>query len=137
MTTQRAIPQIRAYMTTTPHTIGVDQTIARAHQVMREHRLRHLPVLSGGRLVGVLSDRDLHLVETLRDVDPQTVRVEEAMTPDVYVVAPEAPLEEVVKDMATHKYGSAVVVDDAHVVGIFTTVDACRAFADTLRARVA
>jgi acetoin utilization protein AcuB len=133
MSKHRVIPPIKAYMTTTPHTIGADQTMARAHDVMREHRLRHLPVLAGGRLVGVLSDRDLNMVETLRDVDPQTVRVEEAMTPDVYVVTPEAPLDEVVRDMADHKYGSAVVVDHARVVGIFTTVDACRAFADTLR----
>jgi len=132
MSKHRVIPRIKSYMTTTPHTIGVDQTMARAHEVMREHRLRHLPVLQASRLVGILSDRDLHMVETLRDVDPRTVRVEEAMTQDVYTVTPDAPLDEVVKDMATHKYGSAVVVDRAHVVGVFTTVDACRAFADML-----
>jgi acetoin utilization protein AcuB len=132
MSKHRAIPQIKTYMTTTPHTIGVEQTMARAHEVMREHRLRHLPVLKASRLVGILSDRDLHMVETLDDVDPRTVRVEEAMTQDVYTVTPDAPLDEVVKDMAIHKYGSAVVVDHAHVVGIFTTVDACRAFADML-----
>lgn len=133
MSKHRVIPPIKTYMTATPHTIGADQTIARAHAIMREHRVRHLPVLSGGRLVGVLSERDLHLVETLREVDPEVVRVDEAMSPEVYVVAPDAPLDEVVKDMAVHKYGSAVVVDHAHVVGIFTTVDVCRAFADTFR----
>ena len=131
----KSIPEIRKYMSVTPQTIGADQTMARAHAVMREHRVRHLPVLTAQRLVGVLSDRDLHMVETLRDVDPERVRVDEAMTQDVYTVTPDAPLEEVVKAMATHKYGSAVVVDHAHVVGIFTTVDACRAFADMLRAQ--
>lgn len=132
MSKHRVVPQIKSYMTTNPHTIGVEQTMARAHEIMREHQLRHLPVLKASRLVGILSDRDLHMVETLRDVDPQAVTVEEAMTQDVYAVAPEAPLDEVVKDMATHKYGSVVIVDHAHVVGIFTTVDACRAFADML-----
>ena len=96
MSKHRVIPQIKAYMTTTPHTIGVEQTMAHAHAVMREHHLRHLPVLKDSRLVGVLSDRDLHMVETLRDVDPQTMRVEEAMTQDVYTVTPDAPLDEVV-----------------------------------------
>jgi len=132
MSKHRVIPQIKTYMTTTPHTIGVEQTMAHAHKIMREHHLRHLPVLKASRLVGILSDRDLHMVETLRDVDPQTVSVEDAMTQDVYAVAPDAPLDEVVKDMAIHKYGSVVIVDHAHVVGIFTTVDACRAFADML-----
>jgi acetoin utilization protein AcuB len=132
MSKHRVIPQIKTYMSTNPHTIGVEQTMARAHEIMRENHLRHLPVLKASRLVGILSDRDLHMVETLRDVDPQTVCVEEAMTQDVYAVAPDAPLDEVVKDMATRKYGSVVVVDHAHVVGIFTTVDACRAFADML-----
>ncbi len=132
MSKHRVIPQIKAYMTTTPHTVGVEQTMAHAHEVMRKHQLRHLPVLKASRLVGILTDRDLHMVETLRDVDPQTMRVEEAMTQDVYTVTPDAPLDDVVKEMAIHKYGSVVVVDHAHVVGIFTTVDACRAFADML-----
>lgn len=119
-------------MTAAPHTIGVDQTMAHAHEVMRKFRIRHLPVLSAERLVGVLSDGDLHLVETLRDVDPEKVKVEEAMTDQVYTVHPDAPLDEVVKEMARHKYGSAVVMDNRKVVGVFTTIDACQAFAEML-----
>jgi acetoin utilization protein AcuB len=84
-------------------------------------------VLEGGKLAGILSQRDALLVETLRDVDPATTAVEEAMTTDVYVVAPDTPLEEVAGAMADHKYGCAVVVDEDRVVGIFTTVDALRA----------
>lgn len=135
MSKHRTVPRIESYMTTAPHTIGADQPMARAHELMREHRLRHLPVLAASRLVGIVTDRDLHMVETLDDVDPRSVRVEEAMSQDVYAVAPDAPLDEVVHDMAAHKYGSAVVVERDHVVGIFTTVDACRALADLLRAR--
>jgi acetoin utilization protein AcuB len=61
-------PTIQKYMTPTPHTIGQEQTLQVAHDVMREHGVRHLPVLEGGKLVGLLSQRDLHLVETLREV---------------------------------------------------------------------
>lgn len=130
-----AAPRVKAYMTPTPHTIGAEQTMERAHALMRQHRLRHLPVLSGGRLVGIVSDRDLHMVETFPDVDPRSVRVEEAMSQDVYTVTPDTPLEEVVHAMATHKYGSTLVVDHERVVGIFTTVDVCRAFSELLSSR--
>lgn len=133
---RKAIPRVERYMTASPHSIGKDQFLVHAHELMRNHAIRHLPVLDGGRLVGVLSDRDLHLIETLRDVTPDKVTVEEAMTPVVYSVAPRAPLHEVVREMAAHKYGCAVVVDDREVVGIFTTIDALRAFADLLESRV-
>ena len=132
----KPIPTIQKYMTTQPHSIGEDQTMATAHQMMREHRFRHLPVLKGGKLMGVLSDRDLHLVETLRDVDPNLVRVEDAMTASPYAVPPDSPLDEVVATMAQHKYGCAVVMQNGKLVGIFTTVDACRAFAEMLHGRL-
>jgi acetoin utilization protein AcuB len=116
-------------MTPSPHTIGDEQPLASAHRIMREHRIRHLPVLQGGKLVGIVSERDLHLVETFRDVDPETVAVSEAMTADAYVVRPETTLRSVATEMAERKYGCAVVMTDRKVVGVFTTVDALRALA--------
>jgi acetoin utilization protein AcuB len=133
----KPIPTVQKYMTTSPHTVGEDQPMAVAHRMMREHHVRHLPVLSGARIVGLVSDRDLNFVETLKDVDPHRVLVSEAMTTDPYVVSPDALLDEVVSEMAEHKYGSAVVVQHDKVVGIFTTVDVCRAFADLLHTRLA
>jgi len=133
----KSIPAIQKFMTTTPHSIGADQTLAHAHAVMREFRIRHLPVLVGGKLVGMVTDRDLRFIETLRDVDPAKVPVEDAMVTDVYSVDPETPVDEVVREMAQHKYGSVVVMQNQKVVGIFTTVDVCTAFADMLHTRLA
>lgn len=133
----KSIPTIQKYMTTQPHSIGRDQTMSVAHTMMREHRFRHLPVLTGGKLVGLLSDRDLNLLETLRDVDPNKVTVQDAMSPDPYTVAPDSPLDEVVATMAKEKYGCAVVMQNNKLVGIFTTVDACEAFAELLHTRLA
>ena len=133
----KPIPTIQKHMTTSPHSIGVDQPLSRAHQFMREHAIRHLPVLKGGKLVGMISDRDLHLVESLKGVDPEKVLVEDAMSSIIYCVAPDQPLDEVVSTMAEHKYGSAVVMQNDKVVGIFTTVDACRTLAELLHTRLA
>jgi acetoin utilization protein AcuB len=126
---------IRTFMTKGPQTIGHEQTLATAHEMMREHKVRHLPVLEAGKLVGILSQRDLHLIETLREVDPETTTVDEAMTADVYVTSPSTPLEEVAAAMAENKYGSAIIVDGKNVVGVFTTVDALHALTTVLRAR--
>jgi acetoin utilization protein AcuB len=111
-------------MTRTPLLIGVEQSLSAAHEVMRSNGIRHLPVLHGGKLVGMVSQRDLHIVESLRDVNPDDVTVEEAMTQDVYAVPPRTPLREVVNEMAERKLGSAVVVEGTRIVGVFTAVDA-------------
>jgi acetoin utilization protein AcuB len=128
----KAGPKISEFMTKSPHLVGKDQPLAKAHQLMKSFKIRHLPVLHGGRLVGLLSLRDLHLVETLRDVDPAEVKVEEAMSQEVFSVRPEASLRTVVREMARKKYGSAVVVDGRKVIGVFTTVDALRALDQAL-----
>ncbi len=133
----KPIPTIQKYMTTSPHSIGVEQPLSKAHDVMRQLGIRHLPVLHGGKLVGMLTDRDLHLVESLAGVDPTKVKVEDAMATVVYAVPPESPLDEVVDTMGEHKYGSAVIMQNEKVVGIFTTVDVCRALGELLRTRLA
>ncbi len=121
---------IRAVMVRDPRTIGSDRTLADAHRVMRENGIRHLPVMRDSRLVGIVSLRDLHLVQSLRDIDPAKVRVEEAMTPNPFTVPPDAPLAEVARTMARNKWGSAVVVENDRLVGMFTTIDALRLLAD-------
>jgi acetoin utilization protein AcuB len=119
-------------MSPSPHSIGGDQTLDIAHAMMRKHGIRHLPVLSAGRLLGIVSQRDLYLVESLQDVDPRRVAVEEAMSQDVYRVSPDAQLQAVARTMTQRKYGCAVVMDQGHVVGMFTTVDALRALTGLL-----
>ena len=102
--------------------------------MMLTHRIRHLPVLDGGKLVGIVSQRDLELVKTFPGVDPDKVSVEAAMTPDPYTVAKEDPIGDVAKAMADHKYGCAVVSEGNRVLGVVTTVDMCRVLAEKLGA---
>ncbi len=123
---------VRSFMTASPVVVASHRTLAEAHQLMREHRVRHLPVVDDGRLVGILSQRDLYMLETLRGIDVASETVAEAMTAEPYTAAPDAPLDDVAREMADHRYGSAVVVDGGAVVGVFTTVDALRALAALL-----
>lgn len=82
----KAMPKIEKVMTTQPHTIGKDIPLKKAMDMMREYRVRHLPVEYGGKLVGVLTDRDLKLASAF--TGSETMNVEEAMTPDPYTVHP-------------------------------------------------
>lgn len=130
-----SVSKVYKYMTPSPHSIGRKQTLATAHRMMRDHKIRHLPVLDAGVLVGLVSERDLTFLETLRDVEPSTAMVEEAMSPEPYFVNVDTPVREVALAMIEHKYGSAIVVDHGNVVGIFTTIDALRAYVDLERSK--
>lgn len=120
-------PTVDLYMTPSPHTIEQQQSLAEAHRLMRSHGIRHLPVMNGEKLVGVISQRDLHLFETLEGVDPEGIAVSEAMSGDTYTVSPTSAVREVAAEMADHKYGSAVIIEAGKVSGIFTAVDGLRA----------
>lgn len=133
----KPIPPVRKYMTTTPQTVRPGMTLAEAHKIMRQHNIRHLPVLDGGVLAGLVSDRDLRLVEAFKDVDPEKVSVSDAMSTEVYTVSPDSPLDEVAREMAAKKYGSAVVMQNGNVVGVFTAVDGLDALAELLHTRLA
>lgn len=123
---------IAKYMSAGPHTIGREQSLAAAKELMNRSHVRHLPVLHGGKLVGVISERELAVIEALPG--SKSLSVEDAMVPDVYTIAEDASLETVAADMARLKLGSAVVVKGDDVVGVFTAVDGLRALADVLRA---
>jgi acetoin utilization protein AcuB len=129
MTTQ--VPTIRQFMTASPETIQADLTLAQARERMYQLGARHLPVVDKGELVGILSDRDVALADSLK-ADLEQLAVRQAMTAQPFTCGPAAHLHAVAEEMARHKYGSAIVVDPehpGHVLGLFTTVDALRALA--------
>lgn len=130
------MPPISRYMTRQPWTIERNATLTAAHRLMRAHGIRHLPVLEAGKLIGIVSERDLHLIETLPDADPDEVQVEEAMTDQVYIAAPRDEVADVVERMSDQKIGSVIVMDDARVEGIFTSIDALQVLASLLRRTV-
>lgn len=128
---RKTMPPIMKYMSSMPHTIGQDIPVKTALATMREYRIRHLPVQYDGRLVGVITDRDIRTAASFASGGDLTVG--DVMTQDPYSVKPETPTCEVVKEMAAHKYGCAIVQqDNGKVVGIFTDNDGLRVFGELL-----
>ena len=123
---------IRAVMSETIHTVGLETSLPAAREMMQRHGVRHLPVVDGDKLVGLLSERDLGRLEGFPMVDLNLVAVPDAMTEHPYVVPPDTPVVEALRTMRRERYGSAIVVEDGRVVGMFTTTDALGMLADLL-----
>lgn len=124
-------------MTTPAITVGLDMPVLEAQQLMASRRIRHLPVTEGGRLMGIVTDRDIRLnlpspatSLSVWEVNYLLARltVESAMHRAVITVDPDRPISEAARIMLDHKIGALPVVEDGIVVGIVTETDMLRAF---------
>jgi len=131
MTQARRIP-IEKYMTRAQFFAAPDESVITAYERMLEHDVRHLPVLRGEQLVGVLFKSDLKLVQALSREVLRPVQVQSVMVTEYYTVAPDEALDVAAREMSKRKWGSALVLDQGKVVGVFTTTDALRALSDSL-----
>ncbi len=130
-------------MTRDPVTIGPDAPLRQAVEKMQGRGCRRLPVVEGGCLVGIISDRDVRLAltsplvlrerwydETLLD----TTHVRACMTTDVLTVSPDTPLTQAATCMRDHKIGGIPVVEECRLVGIITETDMLSALIQVLEA---
>jgi acetoin utilization protein AcuB len=108
--------------------IAAHQPVSMALQIMDEHKLRHLPVMKDGVVVGEVSDRDLRVWSKQVAAAAETP-VSQIMVEEPFVISSKASLEEVASAMAARKIGCAIVVDEGHLVGMFTVTDALKALA--------
>lgn len=106
----------RDLVTVRPH-----ETARHAYRLMRDHRFRHLPVVEDGRLVGILSDRDLRPV--LLSPTLARARVRELMSEDLTTIGPDAPVEEAASLLVVKRIGCLPVVETGRLVGIVTETD--------------
>jgi acetoin utilization protein AcuB len=130
-------------MTEDVTTLEETATIGEALQIMEEKDIRHIPVVRGGEVVGMLSDRDLRslglsLVTDLQGIEKLQARfasrVSELMTSNVIRVDPETDVREIVDVMIEEKISAVPVVDEdsGDLVGIVSHVDVMRALRDML-----
>jgi acetoin utilization protein AcuB len=126
------MPVVDRYMTREPYSVSSTDSLSRVRHMLLVHSIRHLPVIDGGRLVGVISDRDLAAIEGVPGVDLARVEVARVMAAPVQVWG-ETPLDEV-SELMTKRKSDCVVVQGGHgVAGIFTAMDALAALTDLLR----
>ena len=125
-------------------TVKPQDSARHAREVMEKHRINQLPVVTDGRLVGIVTDRDLRDVfpsvfesaapfERRRGrpgTDPATIPVEDVMTPNVLTLAPGAFVADGARLMRRERIGAIPIVDGGRLVGILTRSDVLDAFVE-------
>ena len=136
--------RVSEWMTPAPITVAPSAPVPKVGELMLHRRIRHLPVVEGGRLVGIITDRDVRTaqpspatglsVQEMRYLlDRLTVRA--VMTRPVITVASREPIAEAVRLMLENRIGGLPVMEGERLVGILTAADALRAFSSTLGVR--
>ena len=136
--------EVRKWMKHPVHSVKPRDSIQHARELMESHRVNQLPVVVDGRLVGIITDRDLRDAfpsvfdsagfsmrkPKVKTTDPRTVPVEMVMTPNVTTVAPGNPMTDAVRLMRRQRIAALPVVEGDRVVGILTRSDILDGFLD-------
>jgi acetoin utilization protein AcuB len=118
-----------------------DMTLADVQSLMREHHIRHVPVVSGKRLVGIITDRDVREASpspattlTRGEIAYQmaTTPIKQCMTKDVVWIGPDMDMVQATRLLLQRQCGCLPVVDNGTLVGIITELDCLRTFLDSL-----
>ena len=126
--------QARDVMTPSPVTRNPTASLSEVMETMLDKDIRHLPIVSGEELVGMVSDRDMR--QFSRDLISDNGRakaqlaapISKMMSGDVLTVEPEDDLDDLIELMVEHKVGAVPVVDgDGSLVGIVSYIDILRA----------
>jgi acetoin utilization protein AcuB len=126
-------------MSVDPVTVGPKDSLQRVVELLRRCDIRSVPVVESGKLVGIVTDRDVRQVAPgyplLRDEEEihrymKNLTVTAAMTADPMTIAPEAPLVDAAKILETYRISSLPVVEQSRLVGMLTVTDLLRAFVD-------
>jgi len=126
-------------------TVTMDYTIGRARDIMKNKKIRHLLVMDGSELVGLITDRDVssHLspridtsIESAEDVKTLETKIHQVMTRNLITVSPDTPIAEAASFLLKHKIGCLPVVDkEGSAVGIVTDADFLRYLAKEIEAK--
>lgn len=122
------------YTTPNPITASEEASVEDLSTLMQENGIRHVPIVRGGNVVGVVSERDLRLVAGLKLAEKNFVRAADIMAPNPVMVDREDSLDDVAFEMSEKKIGSVMVMDeDNELYGIFTATDALNALIEIAR----
>lgn len=119
--------QVGRWMTSNPVTTDPEEKLALVQERMQQGGFRSMPVLSEGKLVGVITDRDLR--QHVGYLDHTEVKL--AMSEQLVTVAPETTIQEAARLMRERKIGAVPVVEDGKLIGIISTSDILEAFIES------
>ena len=131
---------VRDLMTTDPITTGPQTPVLEARQLMIDKRIRHLLIVEGPKLLGIVTDRDIRLnlpspatSLSVWEINYLMARltVESVMTTSVVIVGPQRDARAAAQLMLDNKIGALPVLDGGHLLGIITETDLLRAFVKT------
>jgi CBS domain-containing protein len=122
--------EITDWMTRDPICISPNETLANAKELMDTGRFRRLPVIENGKLVGIITERDLRQHWGYLD----STKVDASMTPDPIMINSQVSAQDVARLMLRHKIGGVPVVENGKVVGIVSTSDLLRALLNVVEA---
>ena len=128
------MPLLATVMSPFPYSVDLDASFDEACELMGHHNVRHLPVTHEHAIVGVITDRDMTSAINLHSSSASagSLSVRDLYMSDPYIVSVDEPLDKVLLTMAERHIGSAIVTKADKLVGMFTSVDACRSFGDYL-----
>ena len=115
--------KVRDAMTAEPRSAEPSQSLVEAAQVMKREDVGSLPVVEGGRLLAVLTDRDIVVRAVAEGVDLQATRVGDVASREPVTVGPEEDLDEALRLMARHQVRRLPVVDEQRLVGMLAQAD--------------
>jgi CBS domain-containing protein len=118
---------IRELMTTNPTTCETSSTITDVAKVMKDEDVGPVPVTEGGRLVGIVTDRDIVVRVVAEGRDPSSTTIREIVSSDLATVQPDTSLEEALNLMAQRQVRRLPVVEGDQLVGIVAQADIARA----------
>ena len=131
-----SVATVGAVMTPFPYSIDIGEDLVTARVLMEERGIRHLPVIAGGKIAGVITDRDIVIAGALMGDREAPLLVREVCHMPAYVAEVSDQLDRVLLEMADRHLSAAVVVDHrGHLAGILTIGDVCRLYAETLIGR--
>lgn len=114
---------------TTTEDTGIDELLS----IMKKEGIRHIPILRGDKVVGIVSDRDIRVVSSLALNEKKLVTASDLMSPDPVTVDAETSLDEVALQMSSLKIGSVIVNEGDRFLGVFTVTDALNALIEIIR----
>ncbi len=122
---------VQSIMTKDPITVSTQNKLKDVYNIMKEHSIRHVPVVSGDELIGIISQSDIERVtyveegldEHIRSAFIDMLRIDQVMTRNVNVLQVDDSIKEAAEILSMGSYHALPVLDDKKLVGILTTTD--------------